>query len=304
MKALRTFLFLALLVGVVTSTPSRVFAAVRVTPTVQWGAETNDPWLQFGELNAFEKAAKKKVSLYLFYANLSASSHFPTDQAQAIAARGVTPVVTAEPWELSMADVASGAYDATLRTWAAEAKAFGKPLWFRFAHEMNGDWYPWADPANYVAAYRHVHDVFASAGVTNVKWVWSPNVVYPGSTPLADVFPGDGYVDWIGIDGYNFGTSQSWSTWQSPTGVFDTTLKAVRALSSDPIAITETGSAESGGSKARWITDFFALLKANPDVKAFLWFNLNKETDWRIQSSPAAQTAFASGISDGRFATS
>ncbi len=289
-----------------------------VTPTVLWGAETDDPWLQFSQLSDMEQKAGKKVGLFCFYASFTGSPHFPTAQAQAIAARGATPVVTLEPWDptagvdqpaYALDTITNGAHDALLTAWASEAKAWGKPLWLRFGHEMNGNWYPWAEGVNgnqagdYVAAYRHVWSVFAGAGATNVRWVWNPNVVYPGSTGLGGLYPGDAYVDWVGIDGYNFGTSQSWSTWQSPTTVFDATFKAVRALTNKPIVIAETGSTEVGGSKARWIQDFFALLKANTDVKAFLWFNLNKETDWRIQSSVTAQSAFAAGVGDARYGT-
>ena len=97
-----------------------------------------------------------------------------------------------------------------MRRWATQIKAWGKPLMLRFAHEMNGDWYPWSEGVNgngagqYVAAYRRVVTLFRSVGATNVTWVWSPNVAYPGSVPLSRLFPGDGYVDRTGLDGYNW----------------------------------------------------------------------------------------------------
>jgi hypothetical protein len=207
----------------------------------------------------------------------------------------------------SLAAIANGTHDAYLSRWATQIKTWGQPLWLRFAHEMNGDWYPWAEgvngnaPGSYVAAWRHVHDVFANAGVTNVTWVWTPNVLIPGRPSYASLYPGDAYVDWVGLDGYNWGTSASWSSWQSPTAVFGSSLASLRGVTSRPIVIGETASAEVGGNKAQWVQQFFSMLSANPDIKAFVWFNFLKETDWRIESTPATQAAFAGGVADGRY---
>jgi len=79
---------------------------------------------------------------------------------------------------------------------------------------MNGNWYPWSEqvngnhPSQFVQAWQHVHDIFTKLGVTNVTWVWSPNVEYGGSIPLSELYPGSNYVDWVGIDGYNWSTVQ------------------------------------------------------------------------------------------------
>ena len=78
----------------------------------------------------------------------------------------------------------------------------------RFGHEMNGDWYGWSgQPAAYVAAWRHVVSVFRGEGAANVKWVWSPNVDN-GDYPFARYFPGDSWVDYVALDGYNWGRSR------------------------------------------------------------------------------------------------
>jgi beta-mannanase len=144
--------------------------------------------------------------------------------------------------------------------------------------------------------WRHVHDVVAAAGATNVRWVWSPNVAFNGSAPLAPLYPGDAYVDRVGVDGYNWGTSDAAHTWQSFAGVFDTTLAQIAALTSRPLMLCEVASTESGGDKAAWITDFFATLAHRTDIAAFVWFDANKETDWRLDSSPRAREAFAAGL--------
>ncbi|WP_250448198.1 glycoside hydrolase family 26 protein, partial [Actinotalea sp. C106] len=240
----------------------------------------------------------------------------PADPAKlaAVRAAGAVPVITWEPWnytrgpvqpEYAMDRVVAGDHDTYITEFARTLAADGGPVHLRFAHEMNGTWYPWAagvngnDAADYVAAWKHVHRVFAEQGATNVTWVWSPNVVFPDSTPLANLYPGDAFVDVVGVDGYNWGTSQSWSSWYTGSEIFAPTLDEVRALApGKPILITETASTELGGDKATWITELFAYLAAQPDVVGLVWFDENKETDWRVDSSSTSAAAFRDGAAD------
>jgi len=171
----------------------------------------------------------------------------------------------------------------------------------RFAHEMNGDWYPWSEsvngnkPGDYVRAWKHVHDVLVKAGAKNVHWVWSPNS--GGPVPLAGLYPGGSYVDSLGLDGYNWGTTQTWSSWQAPSNVLGPWLDSLRAIAPGKgITIAETASAETGGSKPDWITALIPYLSGQASVTGFVWFNINKEVDWRIDSSPASSAAFASSL--------
>ena len=282
-----------------------------------FGAATEEPSGNLSQLAAMEAHAGKKAALYGMYKSFYWDPNFPTAEATTVRNHGSIPMITWEPWNPSngvdqptyaLNTITAGNYDSMIRTWANQIKTFGSPVWMRFAHEMNSDWYPWAEGVNgngagsYVAAYRHVHDVFAAAGVTNVTWVWNPNVVMDGvGSSLSSLFPGNAYVDMVGIDGYNWGTSTSWGTWQSASSVFGQTMTQVRAITSKGIVIGETASAEAGGSKATFIKDFFSFMKSNSDIKAFVWFNIQKETDWRIESSSAAQAAFASAVSDATF---
>jgi beta-mannanase len=173
----------------------------------------------------------------------------------------------------------------------------------RFAHEMNGNWYPWSAQTNgntagdYVAAWRQVRSVFSRQGVTNVTWSWSPNVPYTGSTPLSSLYPGDAYVDEVALDGYNWGSTQSWSTWTSFWDLFSAGVTQLRSLTAKPVFIAEVATAESGGSKAAWISDMFATLAAHPEIRGFTWFDHAKETDWRIDSTTESLDAFRTGLS-------
>jgi hypothetical protein len=228
---------------------------------------------------------------------------------RAVLARGATPIITWMSDDPTVSGdafplhaIAAGQFDTYVRGWATALAQAGGAVLIRFDHEMNGNWYPWSPgvgastAADYVAAWRHVHDIFAAAGAGNVRFVWSPNVQYTGSAPLASLYPGDAYVNWTGVDGYNWGSVHPWSGWQSPRTVFDATITAVRAISQRPLMIAEVGCAPTPGDKAAWITNFFQLLSSNRSISAFVWFDVNKETDWRFNSSSAALAAFVSGL--------
>lgn len=236
----------------------------------------------------------------------------PISELDAVRSRGATPLVTWEPWAwgggvdqpaYSLARITAGDFDTYISQWGQSLAAWGKPVMLRFAHEMNGNWYPWAEGVNgnqtgeYAAAWRHVHDVVAATGATNVQWVWSPNVPYWGSTDLTGLFPGAGYVDIVALDGYNWGTSQTWSSWVSPVDLFAPGISQLRTLApGKPVLIAETASSELGGSKASWNTDLVSYLAAQPDVMGFVWFDMQKETDWRINSSDTSASAFKSAL--------
>jgi Fibronectin type III domain/Glycosyl hydrolase family 26 len=146
-----------------------------------------------------------------------------------------------------------------------------------------------------VAAWQHVVSIFRSASATNVTWVWAPNCG-PTAT-ISSYYPGDSWVDVIGLDGYNWGSSLG--KWQSFSEVFGSSYDIVSALSATkPVMITETASAEAGGDKAAWITSAYQteIPTRFPRVTAVIWFNVDKEADWRVESSSAAIGAYQSVV--------
>ncbi len=246
------------------------------------------------------QASGEQPSLVLSYAALAAPP--PLADLDAVAARGATPVLTWEPWDpadrdrSTLADLAAGAWDGQLEWWAGALRDWGRPVLLRFAHEQNGDWYPWAvgvagtTAEDHVAAWRHLAEVLAGAGADNVELVWNPNVSYPGSTPMADTWPGA--VGRVALDGYNWGAVPGHGGWQEPAELFGPSLEELRGLAPGvPVTIAEVGCAESGGDKAAWITDLVAWLDDQADVEALVWFDHDKETDWRLASSPASARA-------------
>ena len=129
------------------------------------------------------------------------------------------PVITWEPWaglehgtsqpDYALARIIAGDYDQYIARFATAVRNQKWPVALRFGHEMNGDWYPWSErksgnhAGEYVRAWRHVHDIFTNLHADNAIWVWSPNIVRPvPSVQLKPLYPGDDYVDWVGMVGY------------------------------------------------------------------------------------------------------
>jgi hypothetical protein len=262
------------------------------------------------ELDAVGQTLGENPSMIVWYEDFTQAP--PITQLDAAVARGATPMITWEPWAwgggvnqppYSSDRIAAGAYDEHIRAWGQALTAWGKPVLLRYGHEMNGDWYPWSDGVNgngsgdYVAAWRHVHDLIASTGASNVQWVWSPNVPDHLAPAMSTLYPGRTYVDVVALDGYNWGTSQSWTGWLEPAALFGTGLTQLRTIApGKPIVVAETASAEAGGSKAAWSKNLIEYLSAQPDVVAFVWFDLNKEVDWRVDSSASAAAGLRAAL--------
>lgn len=219
--------------------------------------------------------------------------------------RGQVSLVNWEPFDIDFQDIVDGRYDDLLAQRADEASALTEPVFVDLAAEMNEE-EGWGghDPALYVAAYRHVHDAFEGKDGGNVVWVWAPNNVdSAGAPPALDYYPGDDYVDWTGMDGYNWGTSDPDLGWQSVEDVFRDLYDDLHTLGK-PIIVGETASAEEGGSKARWIEEIVPTLRDDfPDIRALVWFDVDKERDWRTRSSEESLDAFRALAADELFQT-
>lgn len=284
------------------------------TSVLRFGVGTPGGPLASAELDEVAALAGEAPSIILSYKDFNQAP--PLAELEAARSRGAVVLLTWEPWTwgagtsqpaYSLDRITAGDFDPYVRQWGQALANWGHPVMLRFGHEMNGNWYPWSEqlngngPGDYVAAWRHVHDVVASTGASNVTWVWNPNVPYWGSTPLDALYPGAAYVDAVALDGYNWGTSASWSTWVSPSQLFGGGLAQLRTLApGKQILIGETSSAEQGGSKAEWTSSLVGYLAAQGDVTALTWFHFNKETDWRINSSQSAADALRNALAARR----
>jgi mannan endo-1,4-beta-mannosidase len=217
---------------------------------------------------------------------------FRTAFARRAARHGAVPMVQVEPAGISLAAIAAGRYDSYLADYASQVRSYGRAVIIGFGHEMNGYWYSWGArgtrPAAFVAAWRHIVRVFRAAGATNVTWLWTVNIIdAKGGIPAPGRWwPGRAYVTWVGIDGYYYKPSWAFAP------LFGPTIKAVRALTRDPILISETGATAAAGKAAK-ITDVFGGVRAY-GLLGFVWYDALGVRDWRIDT-PAAAAAFRRG---------
>lgn len=258
-------------------------------------------------LAATETKLGRKVPIHLTY--VAWNDDWPNQVAKPDIAANRTPLINLEPSDAKLADIVDGKHDAMLTKHAKNVRALDKKLFLDFAAEMNGNWSTWDGSHNgkssavYIAAYRHLHDVLVAGGATNIVWVWCPNVESEPRVAWNEAlayYPGDAYVDWTCVDGYNWGTTNG-SGWQNFEQVFRG-IYAELATKQKPIMIGEMASTESGGDKAAFIAGIVPSLRRDfPLIKALVWFDIDKETDWRISSTPGAEAAFVKMASDPYF---
>ncbi|HEX3042922.1 MAG TPA: glycosyl hydrolase [Solirubrobacterales bacterium] len=304
-------------------------AAKKPAGPIYWGAQIGDqmtgvaaPW-DMAPVDSFQQIAGKGLSLIEFsspFAECSdsgcAMTQFPATPMDNVRAYGAIPVFswnsTSSPPGLDQPDfslgaVLSGRYDAYIREWASKAREWGHPFFLRFNWEMNGFWFPWSEGVNgnttgqYVAVWRHVHDIFTAVGATNATWVWSPIVDLKSALiPLGRVYPGDAYVDWTGLDGFNWGKRNGSLGWQTFDQVFNRTYKQIvtKVAPNKPMMLAEVASTDKGGSKPAWIKDMYARIRHGyRKIRAVIWYDVDdRGTNWPIERSRKASNAFRAAI--------
>jgi hypothetical protein len=282
-------------------------AAGRVKPLV-FGVTTELTTGRLTRVDEIEADTRTPVGVVQWFQSFPQA--LLTDRATNVAASGRIPLVTWQPGitdggttqpRYTLKSIADGRHDDYLRDWGRALAALPGPVWLRFAPEMNGDWVPWSEavngntPGSFVRAWRHVHDVVRSAGAHNAVWMWCPNIPHPHDTALPGLYPGDAYVDLVGLDGYNAGTTRE-SGWRGYHEIFDPGIAQLKALTGRDIVIAEVASVEQGGDKAAWIGDFFRAVDADARIRAVIWFDINEDRDYRIDSSASSVGAFRSTL--------
>jgi mannan endo-1,4-beta-mannosidase len=235
-----------------------------------------------GSVRSFTRTTGVHPALVELYSEFGAG--FPQLQAHRVIGSNSIPLIQWNPRHAPLGQIASGAYDRYVRHFAAAVKAFGHHIVLSFAHEMNGTWYPWgrpdATPAQFKAAWRRIHTIFARRHVTNVTWSWDPS---HGGSPASQWWPGSRYVDWIGIDGYL-------RPGQTFRYIFHRQLSIIRRVTRRPVFIAETAVAPSAG-QARQVAALFGGVASN-HLMGFVWFDVNRLKAWRLEGRPAADRAF------------
>ena len=301
-------------------------ARLRAPEGMLLGAYCGSELETLGKIVELEGRLKTRMPLVQIYTAWGdrAEHEFPYRSAIAIWNMGSVPVITWEPWlsvfdnvghprlplrELrdhhGLAAVGRGDYDFYIDRWAAAAARFERPLFLRFAHEMNDPYrYPWGPQNNtkeeFIAAWRHVVSRFRAARADNVVWVWSPHVAHE----YWDLyFPGDEYVDWVATGALNYGAIAYWSRWWTFDEIFGMKYQRL-ATFGKPIMIAELGSLGGGQERARWYGDALRSLDVRfPQVKALLFFHTPgdqtvtyQRVDWTVIGDDALAQTIADAI--------
>ena len=195
-------------------------------------------------------------------------------------------------------EIAQGKHDAYLRKFAREVRKVGAPVNISFAPEMNGNWGvyqlgPRNTSADFVRAWQRLVNVFRTEGAP-VRWIWAVNIQFPGmKSSYRSLYPGDAWVDEVGLDGYNWGTTHSWNRWLSFQDTFRPSYRELKRLTTKPVQLGEVSSVERGGDKARWIKEMCRDLPSFEQIRRAFWFHLKDgAVDWRITTSTASLKAF------------
>lgn len=263
---------------------------------------------QLDATNRLEQSLKRRVEIVNWYQDWGVDeSHFRWNVTKAV--RGIrksrrTPMLTWEPykpgpWEAYSYDaIISGAHDAYIRWWARKVAKLRKPVYVRMAHEMNGNWYSWGGSVNNNSAakfrrmWRRVVDITRGAGARNIRWVWCPlteDVPNTRGNRFERYYPGQGYVDVLALDGYNWGAgTPEFGGWRTFKRIFAKPYKRIKRLGPQPIWIAEVGSASDGGNKKRWVRNMFRTARRMKRLKAIVWFDENKARDWSTASAASA----------------
>ncbi len=237
----------------------------------------------------FSAETGTRIRIAMYYAGWGSS--FKTAFAEQAARHGAVTDVMLEPWKVSVASIASGRQDKWLRSYAADIRAFRDPVILSFGHEMNGCWYPWGacktPPSVFTAAWRHIVTVFREMKVRNVRWLWEVNVGRPA--PLQSDYPGNSWVNLVGVTGYYIQPSSTFSN------ELVLTIDQIRRFSRRPLIVGETGVAPDEDRSGQ-IANLFAGLRSY-HVQAVIYFDVDQsggryKQDWRLEGDAAALRGF------------
>jgi mannan endo-1,4-beta-mannosidase len=298
-------------VGLLASLLLPATAADAATPNLALGAYVGSD--SAGALTSFERTLGAHVAIASSFRGWG--DVFPDQAQRQQAATGHTLLVA---WDLGatratrFATFTDGSHDGYLAQEAAAARSFGKPLYIRPWAEMNGDWVPFQPTARgdrpaggtyaqFVSAWRYLVTFFRRHGATNVRWVFNPTTdTYAQTTAVSRIWPGTAYVDVLGLDGYNWGNGGV-LRWRSFADIYTVQYRRLIALAPRlPVWVCEFGSKannENDGapidprhSKASWYAGMLGFVRSATHIRALVLFNVRKERDWRLQSTPGVLT--------------
>ncbi|RQD66507.1 MAG: endoglucanase [Desulfonatronovibrio sp. MSAO_Bac4] len=263
------------------------------------------------------------VNFFLQWPQDPQEAEFPYAAFKAIHDLGAVPILTWEPmyykgeveYMIPAMDILSGKYDEYINFFALRVRELGSPVIIRFAHEMNLQRYHWGSdesdygpqsPERYKRMFRYVHARFDEVGADNALFAFCPNsesIPHPEYDQDAawntamNYYPGDIFVDILGMDGYNWGTTQraeihGWdSTWRSFEDIFRPIYHELKKINSaKPIMVFETATARQGGNADTWVIEAFKTANSW-GLSAVIWFQVDKELEWILDRKEGSDYA-------------
>jgi hypothetical protein len=286
-----------------------------------WSKEGN--MANFSEIatsfeSCFKPASLKKLGVVHFFQPFAVDggtmqNFYPsTERINKVIADNYIPMITLEDHfvnahpsveQPNLYSITEGHFDAFFADWAKQMTKVNGPVLLRILHEFNGDWYPWCtvnndkNPKLVIQAYRHIHDIFRKAGAHNVKFIWCPNsmsIPQESWNYIMEAYPGDEYVDYVGLDIYNgAGKATLWRSFRKEAAetYFIATQKIKKPVFICEVASRERGAGETGQNKAEWIRQMSESLKTDfAQVQLLTWFN--EKSSFKVTSSDESKNAF------------
>ncbi|HST29285.1 MAG TPA: glycosyl hydrolase [Chthoniobacterales bacterium] len=191
------------------------------------GTDTHDPTehdVTAADVVRYEQTVGAKTTWVYFSDNWFESRKFPREMCGWIRDVGEIPYIRLmlrsdvdqrhSEKTFSLQKIIAGEFDADLRAWARDAKAFGSPILIEWGTEPNGNWFAWngkwnggpvEGPKRYIIAYRHIVDLMRAEGADNLTWVWHVNWYDEPErkwNAFENYFPGTDYCDWVALSAY------------------------------------------------------------------------------------------------------
>lgn len=269
-------------------------------------------------VDAFANSVGRAPAIWSIWSDWGgANGPFPsTTMLNGLRDRGVAPMIMWQPTgpgyedgRYKLAKINKGNHDAYITEWARDAKAWGGKILLRFAHEMNGYWFPWGidqfnnTPEKFRQAWIHIWNIFDSVGAKNVKFVWSPMKPCNGCASYSSLYPGDRYVKFASFSAFNWGEPNKW---KGMVKTFTGAMDALAQVTSKKVVVGETASSRYGGDKADWILNGYpAVYDAFPKLKAIVYFNLDmrfvNQPNWLLTDPAGALDAYRTTLSKAKF---
>lgn len=249
----------------------------------------------YGAVQSFQAVEGHAPDITLYYSNWGEAFRA---RFVAVAARsGAEVVIQMGPGPYSMQEIAAGRGDGYLRSFATQVRRYRGPVILSFAAEPDTKAHPWGwqrtPAAAWVAAWRHVVNLFRGAGAYNARWLWDMGGGMYAAARVHRYWPGDRYVDWVGINAYFISPAK---TYQYVVGSM---VRAIRKFTGKPIILPEVGIGPVAGQAAK-LPALFAGIRSD-HLLGLIWFNqaqhgdINHQ-DWRLSSHSAAAAEFRAGV--------